>query len=56
MGINQSLILSAKILYGWLTIAEGFDKSDNMPTIVDGDGGIQGRLAPTGDTVTYGFE
>ena len=55
-GINQSLSLCAMILYGWLPIAKGFYKSDNMPTVVDRDGGLQGGLASVWDTITDGFE
>ncbi len=39
-----------------LAIAEGFYKRDDMPAIVDRDGGLQGRLTLAGDTITDGFE
>jgi hypothetical protein len=41
---------------GLSTGSQGFDESDNVPAIIDGDGRIQSRLAPAGNAVTDGFE
>jgi len=54
--LNQREVLWAMILDWRLAIAKGFYKSDDMPTIVNRDGGMQGWLASAGDTITYGFE
>ena len=56
LGINQSLILCAKILYGRLAIAKGFYKNDDMPTFADRDGGLQRGLTSVENTITDGFE
>jgi hypothetical protein len=36
--------------------SQGFDESDNMPTVIYGDGRIQSWLASAGNAVADGFE
>ncbi|MGD8446800.1 MAG: hypothetical protein PVI94_25085, partial [Desulfobacterales bacterium] len=49
-------VFRAGISDGQLTEAEGLRKSDDMPAIVDRDGGLQGRLTLAGFTIADGFE
>ena len=39
-----------------LSEAQRFDEGDDPPSVVDGNGGMQSRLAAAGYTVTDGFK